>query len=117
MNETTENFLNFWENFKWPESKPVFYRAYYRDDTTVFFSMEDLPGNYIEIDLETYQQGDTSVRVIDGKLVKVTPLTYITKLQPTSDSGYPCHPQDVSIIVNESSPHQKWAPMSKNYDS
>ncbi len=31
----------------------------------------------------------------------------ITKLVP-ADSGSPCHPDNVAVIVSEHKPHQKW---------
>lgn len=116
MNETTENFWEVWNNFKWPDPAPIFYRAYIREDDTIFFSMEDLPGRYIEIDLETYRQGDINVKVVNNKIVKVTPTTYVTRLHPNTDSGLPCHPTNVSVVVDKSMPHVLWG-ITSTYDN
>jgi len=107
-NETTENF---WAAFaQTPEIKPlkIFYRLYYDDHgNPLFYSMEDLPGNYIEIDAETYAESPSRVRVINGQLVKnIAPAS--TKLVP-SEQGVTCDPRDICVIVNESAPHTKWS--------
>ena len=64
------NEQEFWAIlFDVPPTKPVFYRAYYNSDGWVeCYSMEDLPGNYIDIDVETYHRTPSYVRVVDGKL-------------------------------------------------
>lgn len=117
MNSTTENFWEVWNNFKWPEPKPVFYRAYRREDDSVFFTMEDLPGEYVEIDLETYKQGDINVRIINGKVVKIEPRTYVSKLMPNAESGTACDPTNVCIVVDRKKPHVLWDIKSVVYDN
>lgn len=90
------------------EPAPVFYRLYYDNNgLPIIYSMEDLSHNYIEVDCETYALAPYNVRVIDNKLVYIKPVSTVTKLQPT-DTGTPCSPHDVCIVVNEASPHVKW---------
>lgn len=80
-----------------PGPKPIFWRLYYDGQgNPITYTMEDLPGNYIEVDPKTFFQGSRNVRVIQGKLVWLT-LRHSEKLRP-SDSGTPCHPQDVAIV-------------------
>jgi hypothetical protein len=45
----------FWDIlFDVPVTRPIFYRAYYNDQGWVeCYTMEDLPGNYIDIDQTT----------------------------------------------------------------
>ena len=91
-----------------PEPKPVFYRLYYRDDgSPVVYTMEDLPGKYIEVDQETYTLASYNVQVIDEKLVEIIPKTYIRKLVP--GPGTTCSTSDVTIVVAQEQPHTKWS--------
>ncbi len=97
-----------------PEPQPVFYRLYYNDQgQPLFYSMEDRPGTYIEIDQETFARSASNVRVRDGKLVEVTWAT-TTKLVP-GNSGSPCHPDNVAVIVAEDQPHTRWS--KQTYES
>ena len=90
-----------------PNPLPPTYRLYYNDSgEPLFYSMENIEGKYIEIDHATYSNPPTHVRVIDGKLV-ILKTNFVTKLTP-SDTGTPCHPLDVSIVVDVTESHKKW---------
>ena len=109
---TPEQFWSILHNM--PEPKPVFYRLYYdADGMPLFYSMEDRPGTYIEIDQATFARGATNVRVRDGKLIEITWAT-TTKLVP-GNSGSPCHPDNVAVIVAEDQPHIRWS--KQTYES
>jgi hypothetical protein len=69
--------------------------------------MEDLPGNYIEVDAQTYAVALFCVRVVDQKLIHVQPKIQVKKLQPNT-SGTPCSTVDVCVVVSEQQPHTKW---------
>jgi len=98
--ETTDNFWQAMKELKWPEPAPIFFRLYHRDDgSPIVYTMEDLPGNYIEVDRITYQLASMEVRVTDGKLVTLA-RPRINKLRP-SVAGTHCHPQDVCVIVDQ----------------
>jgi hypothetical protein len=100
-NETTENFWQVWNSFVWPEPVPVSYRCYYQDDGTVdFYTMEHLPGNYIEVEQQVYVLAPMPARVVDGKLEIIRPKTIVQKLQPGGTSIL-CHRQDVSVVVED----------------
>ena len=115
MNETTENFWKAWAE-PVAEPVPVFFRLYYDEHGhPVAYSMEHLPGNYIDIDAETYKCSSLHVRVIDGKLVHVTPKKTVTKLVP-GQSGTPCLPDNISIVVDPQQPHTKWSLKSHESD-
>jgi len=107
--ENTENLLEFWQSFQWPEIQPVTYRLYHDDEgRPIIYTMEDLPGTYIEVDQATYIHGSFGVRVIDGKLTILEPAITAKKLQPSQDQGTPCDPRDVCVVVDHDAEHQKW---------
>ena len=95
-----------------PEPAPVFYRLYHNDSgVPLFYSMEDQPGTYIEIDQAQYTLASSNVRVQNGQLVELV-WQVAHKLTP-SDSGTLCHLQDVSIVTADQGQHWK----KKTYES
>ena len=107
MNETTQNLLDVLANLE-PWTPPqVFWRLYYdHNGLPLFYSQEDIPGNYINITPEQYQRASMQVKVKDGKLIELS-IKRTKKLMP-STTGTPCHPQDVSIVVPSEQEHQCW---------
>ena len=107
--KNTENFLEFWRSFQWPEIQPVTYRLYHDDEgRPIIYTMEDLPGTYIEVDQATYTHASFDVKVVDGKLVIILPVITAKKLQPSQDQGTPCDPRDVCVVVDYDVKHRKW---------
>jgi hypothetical protein len=97
-----------------PEPRPVFYRLYYSDNgAPIIYTMEDLPGNYIEVDQSTYVLTPFNVKVIDSKLVYIKPVITVKKLQPNESDGTACDPRDVCVVVGTDQAHIKWT-MVKN---
>lgn len=106
MSEMTEE--EFWSALRPVESSPIQYRLYYNDrGEPLFYSQEDLPGNYIDIEPAVYMNPPTYVRVVAGKLV-VLNTVFVKRLYP-GRFGTPCHPEDVSIVVDVEEPHIKWS--------
>ena len=109
---TPEQFWSILHNM--PEPLPVSYRLYHDDQgRPLFYSMETVPGTYIEIDQATFARSASNVRVRDGRLVEITWAT-TTKLVP-GNSGSPCHPDNVAVIVAEDQPHTRWS--KQTYES
>lgn len=103
-----EVFKDFWANYQWPDAAPIFYRLYYDEETgnPLCYSMEDLPGKYIDITQEQYTASNSKVKVRNGVIVPNSkPLP--PKLIP-STVGTPCHPTAVDIVVDPSDPNQTW---------
>jgi hypothetical protein len=110
MSDTNTNFWKAWHEFKWPDPEPVFYRIYYGDNgELICYTMEDLPGNYIEIDHATYQQGLPNIRIVDEKIKVINPSSVVRKLKPNKDQGTACHPSDICLVVSPTVAHTFWS--------
>jgi hypothetical protein len=108
-NKTTENFLKVMAEFEWPDPVPVTYRLYYNEDgSPKCYTMESLPGKYIELDRETYVLSPWNVRVINETLHIIPPAITVKKLQPSNTNGTSCHPQDICVVVSADQNHTKW---------
>ena len=106
---TAENFWKIWSESAVP-APAVFYRLYHNNDgSPVCYTMEDLPGNYIEVDMNTYLVGSYNVRVVDQKLVHLPTAALVKKLRPNSATGTACDPQNVCVVVDENVLHVKWS--------
>jgi hypothetical protein len=89
-----------------PPPQPVFFRLYYNQDgSPLHYTMEDLPGNWVEIDRETYVAADPWVKVVDGKIKKLNRLS-VQKLV-LSNQGTSCHPNNVAVI--DASSNTTWS--------
>jgi len=101
-------FREFWANYRWQDPQPISYRLYHDDSgTPVIYTMENLDGKYIEVTREQYVAADYKIKVVDGKLVHLQPVQIIRKLKP-GQSGVPCHPSDVTIVMEDSGTNTKW---------
>ena len=108
MSDMTEE--EFWSILKdVTEPNPIFYRLYYNDDgSPIIYSMEVLPGNYIEVDPSTYAVAPFDVKVINDKLTYIKPVITVKKLQPNDLNGTTCNPCDICVIVSTDQTHIKW---------
>lgn len=75
-------------------------RLYYDENgDVVTYTMEDLPGNYIIVSQEIFDQVRTDIKIKDGEIIRIT-RSNSWKLQPSDNKSTPIHPSDVSIVVN-----------------
>jgi hypothetical protein len=108
---TLEEFWDIAQKHSTVLPQRLFYRLYHDDNGYVlFYSMEDLPGQYVEIDRETFARSPSNVRVKNGKLVEIRHTT-TPKLVP-ADTGTPCHPDNVCIVVSDTESHQRWSKLT-----
>ena len=106
--KTTENFWQAWAQPA-PEPKPVSFRLYHdKNGNPLYYSMEEFPDNYIEVDPQAFIEARMDVRVIAGKLVKIAPKITVKKLKPTNHNGISCHTNDICVIVAKDYLHTKW---------
>jgi hypothetical protein len=109
MNETTQNFLEVFNNLEPLVVPVVLFRLYYDDlGRPIEYSHEDRPGKYIDVDPVTFQIRPMNICIVDGKIVQIVPPQIVTKLAPNNVDGICCDPQDVCIVVAEDQPHIKW---------
>ena len=83
-------------------------RLYYNDlGEPLFYATENLPGNYIDIDQETFARASSKVRVKNGQIISTTTHKVSKKLVP-ADHGTACDSRDVCVVVDAEYPHTKW---------
>lgn len=89
-------------------SKTVEYRLYYDDAGKVIrYTTENMDGNYIVITKEQYAESRMDVYVSDGKIFTTHRRKHLFKLTKSTE-GQKCSADDVSIIVEDDSPHNYW---------
>jgi hypothetical protein len=89
-----------------PEPQPVFWRLYYNQaGEPITYSMEHMSGTYIDVDPETYSRAPFNVRIENGQLIELK--SAVRRLAP-AESGTPCYPSNVAIVVPETELHQRW---------
>lgn len=95
--------------FEWPEAPAITYRLYYNDlGDPICYSMEQLPGKYIEVEREIFVTTPFNVKVVEGQLKILPPKVQVNKLVPSADTGTACHINNVCVIVDLDQPHTKW---------
>lgn len=110
-NDVEEDFwaaFGDWQTGLEPSTEPV--RRLYHDEQgqPLFYSADDLPGTYLDVDVRTFMEASMQVRVQEGKLIKLDRYRHVNKLVPDPESGTCCDPADVSVVVAATEPHQRW---------
>ena len=111
MNKTTDNFWAVFESWQ-AEPQVVhvpLYRLYYDDrGYPICYSGDNIPGNYIDVELDVFRRALTNVRVVENKLVIIEPQNMFNKLVPNNKEGTVCDPTNVCIVVDATRDHTKW---------
>ena len=75
-------------------------RLYYCEDGSIItYTCEDLEGNYIVVDAETFASGRIDVRVVNGEIEIITPIFSIDKLVEATE-GTACAVEDINIPIS-----------------
>jgi hypothetical protein len=107
-NETTENFWKAFNSWNPEPPKPPSFRLYYNElGDPIVYTMEELQGQYIEVDRETYLNSLMNVKVRDGKLIIIPRSTQVRKLKPNQSTGTDCDARDI-CVVSSGSNTVKW---------
>lgn len=78
----------------------VEFRLYYDDNGNVIcYTCDELEGNYLIIDHDTFSQCRHDIKIIDGEIINLSSATYISKLVLDSN-GISCAKEDITIIVD-----------------
>ena len=84
------------------------HRLYYDPDgKPLFYTMEALPGTWIEVNPIDYVLARHDIKIKDGIIIDLPRTSMIHKLQPSAQ-GTSCHPRDICLIVDPNLPHEKW---------
>jgi len=104
-----QDYIVLWEQ---PKLEPPEFRLYYDDNGNVLFYSGDKSGtgNYIIIDALTFAAARPDIRVIDQTISTVPPNAVVHKLMPNENEGIDCHPEDISVVVDNTyaDKKQKW---------
>lgn len=109
--DSDQEFLSamaHWQNNAAPA--PAVIQRLYHDPQgqPLFYSAQDLPGLFVDLDSVTFMAGSMHVCVKQGKLIRLNPYLQVKKLVPHADHGTCCSPHDVCVIVDPQQLHTKW---------
>lgn len=94
---------NFWQAKKNHKVAPRVVREnriYYNDaGQVVSYSQDNLDGNYIVVDHQTFNERRPDILIVDGQIVRPNMITEYRKLVP-SDDGVETVVEDVTIVGN-----------------
>lgn len=85
-------------DFVYTPPPPPEFRLYYSEDGRVIsYTTENLEGQYIVVDPQTFAEARPDVKVVNGKVVRAIDSVVISKLKP-SEKGTATAEEDISII-------------------
>lgn len=95
---------NFWQgleefNQQKTKSTEIEFRLYYDEDGhPLFYTTENVNGNYIKVDQDTYNLGDyQNIKIVNGQILQRSPIDS-NKLILSESEGTCCHKNDITLI-------------------
>lgn len=96
-NDTLTEALGLWQP---PDPVALRFRLYHdAQGRPLRYSMQDEPGDFIEITQDQYHRASSKVRVCNGQLISTTDPT-IRKLRP-STTGQSCSAKDICVVTDQ----------------
>ena len=99
-----EEYVIVWEAPK--IVKPEFRLYYDNRGNVLFYTCEKPDGDYIVIDALTYAESRPDLKIVDGRIVRNSSSTVISKLGISND-GTMCEKEDISIIAEKNGQYWK----------
>jgi hypothetical protein len=99
-----EEYVIVWEAPK--IVKPEFRLYYDNRGSVLFYTCEKPDGDYIVIDALTYAESRPDLKIVDGRIVRNSSSTVISKLGISND-GKMCEKEDISIIAEKNGQYWK----------
>jgi hypothetical protein len=93
------------------------YRLYYNSDgSPKYYTMEDLEGEYIEVDEQTYHVGRYDVKIVNKKLKSLNEniVSKYTIVKQRTLSTVSCDPTDILLVVDISQDNILWDYLDSN---
>jgi hypothetical protein len=87
--------------------RKIEFRVYYDPDSgeVLEYTTDPREGSFLVVSKDTFHENRFDVRIKDGKIIRIKPS--LGKLIP-AESGTPCDPQDVSIVIDDTPGAKKW---------
>ena len=99
-----EEYVIVWEA---PVIEKPEFRLYYDERGNVlFYTCEKPDGDYIVIDALTFAEARPDLKIVDGRIVRNSSATVISKLGISTD-GKMCEKEDISIIAETNGQYWK----------
>ena len=87
------------------------FRLYYNDDgTPKYYSMEELDGNFIEIDKSVFEASRYDIVVINGKIKSLSE-NVISKYHLVNDiskTTVMCDSEDITLLTDSTESYKLW---------
>lgn len=112
-------FLQALAAFNWNQSEQRSeFRLYYNpeDGTPLHYSMEDLPGTFIVVDSQTFNEMRYDIVVRDEKIIRIS-VPQSWKLVHSDTGDYACHANDITLVVGNDYPKKQHWTAKITYES